>query len=55
MAEERNINQNINKVLLANGTVLIDTSGVTVTPDYLLEGYTALDKSGTLITGTMQQ
>ena len=48
---ERDNNKNINKVSLSNGTVLMDTSGVTVTPAYLLGGYTALDKTGTLITG----
>jgi hypothetical protein len=52
---ERDNNKNINKVSLSNGTVLMDTSGVTVAPAYLLEGYTALDKTGTLIIGTMQQ
>ena len=41
----------INKVVYGNRT-LIDLTGVTVTADKLLEGYTALDKSGTLITGT---
>lgn len=44
-------NQYVNKVVYGNQT-LIDTSGVTVTPDKLLEGYTALDKTGQLITGT---
>lgn len=44
-----------NKVQLANGTVLIDTSVVTVTSDVLFEGYTALDKTGELIVGTAKQ
>lgn len=44
-------NQYVNKVVYG-GTTLIDTSAVTVTPDKLLEGYTALDKTGKLITGT---
>lgn len=44
-------NQYVNKVVYG-GTTLIDTSAVTVTADKLLEGYTALDKSGRLITGT---
>ena len=44
-----------NKVQLSDGTVLMDTSGVTVTPEVLLEGYTALDKSGVQITGIAQQ
>ena len=41
----------INKVIFGNQT-LIDLTPVTVTAETLLEGYTALDKSGTLITGT---
>lgn len=41
----------INKVNYGN-TTLIDTSNVTVTADKLLSGYTALDNTGTLITGT---
>lgn len=44
-------NPYVNKVVFGNIT-LIDTSGVTVTPDKLAEGYTALDASGALITGT---
>lgn len=44
-------NQYVNKVVYGS-TTLIDTSAVTVTADKLLEGYTALDKSGRLITGT---
>lgn len=44
-------NQYVNKVVYG-GTTLIDTSDVTVTADKLLEGYTALDKSGKLIVGT---
>lgn len=44
-------NQYVNKVVYGNQT-LIDTSSVTVTPDKLLDGYTALDKTGQLITGT---
>lgn len=42
-----------NKVQLADGTVLMDTTGVTVTQDTLLAGYTALDRSGATITGTV--
>lgn len=41
----------INKVNYGN-TTLIDTSNVTVTADKLAQGYTALDNTGTLITGT---
>ena len=40
-----------NKVVLADGTVLMDTSGVTVDAEHLVSGYTALDKRGVLITG----
>lgn len=43
-----------NKVQLSDGTVLIDTSAVTVTPAVLASGYTALDKSGQLITGQIE-
>lgn len=44
-------NPYVNKVVYGNIT-LMDTSNVTVTPDKLAEGYTALDASGALITGT---
>jgi len=44
-------NPYVNKVVFGNIT-LIDTSNVTVTPDKLADGYTALDASGALITGT---
>ena len=40
----------VNKVVYGD-RVLIDTSTVTVTADKLAAGYTALDASGTLITG----
>ncbi len=40
----------VNKVVYGNRT-LIDLTEVTVTADTLLEGYTALDKRGELITG----
>lgn len=43
-----------NKVVLADGTVLMDTSGVTVDAEHLVSGYTALDKRGVLITGAAQ-
>lgn len=36
-----------------NGTILIDLTGLTVTPEVLSEGYTAVDASGAPITGTM--
>ena len=45
-------NPYVNKVVFGNMT-LIDTSNVTVTPDKLAEGYTALDASGALITGNI--
>ena len=41
----------INKVQYGN-TVLIDLTSDTVTADKLMQGYTAHDRSGTLITGT---
>lgn len=41
----------INKVQYGN-TTLIDLTGDTVTPSVLMEGYTAHDKSGAIITGT---
>lgn len=40
-----------NKVVY-NGTTLIDLTADTVTPSALMQGYTAHDKSGALITGT---
>lgn len=40
-----------NKVVY-NGTTLIDLTADTVTPSTLMQGYTAHDKSGALITGT---
>lgn len=45
-------NQYANKVVLANGTTLIDLTADTVVADKLLKGYTAHDKSGAIITGT---
>lgn len=43
----------INKVIYGSET-LIDLTGDTVTPDTLLDGQTAHDKSGEVITGTCQ-
>lgn len=43
-------NQYVNKVVYGDRTIL-DTSSVTVTPETLIEGATALDKTGKLITG----
>lgn len=41
----------INKVQYGN-TVLIDLTNTTVSADKLMQGYTAIDRTGTLITGT---
>lgn len=43
----------VSKVVLADGRTLIDLTGVSVAPDTLAQGATALDKSGNLITGEM--
>lgn len=43
----------INKVI-ANDTVLIDLTSDTITENVLREGFTAHDKTGTQITGTMK-
>ena len=43
----------VNKVALANGTVLIDLTSDTVTAGSVLSGVTAHDKSGAKITGTL--
>lgn len=40
------------KVVLGDGTVLIDLTGDTITADKLLSGYTAHDQSGAPITGS---
>lgn len=42
---------NINKIIYG-GRTLIDLTSDTITADKLLEGYTAHDKSGAIITGT---
>ena len=44
-------NPYVNKVQFGNQT-LIDLTSDTVTADVLLEGYTAHDRTGALITGT---
>lgn len=44
-------NQNVNKIIYG-GRTLIDLTGVTVSPDNLLVGVTAHDKSGASIEGT---
>lgn len=41
-----------NKIIY-NGNTLIDLTGDTVTADKLLQGYTAHDRSGALINGTI--
>lgn len=43
----------VNKVALANGTVLIDLTSDTVKAESVLAGVTAHDKSGVKITGTL--
>jgi hypothetical protein len=45
-------NTNVNKVSY-NNTVLIDLTEDTITSEVLLEGYTAHDKSGAEIQGTI--
>lgn len=45
-------NEYVSKVVLSNGTTLIDLTGDTVTAADLLTGVTAHDKSGAPITGT---
>ena len=44
-------NEYVNKVVLGSST-LIDLTADTVTAESLMQGYTAHDKSGALITGT---
>ena len=44
--------KNVNKVVI-NGEIVLDLSGDSVTADKLAKGYTAHDKSGAVITGTM--
>ena len=45
----------VNKVELKNGETLLDLSGDTVVPEALREGYTAHDKSGQPISGTLKE
>lgn len=47
-------NEYVSKVVLSNGTTLIDLTGDTVTASDLLTGVTAHDKSGAPITGTCE-
>ena len=44
-------NPYVNKIIY-DGSTLIDLTSDTVTPETLLQGFTAHDKSGALITGT---
>ena len=44
---------NINQVIV-NGETILDLRSDTVTPETLQKGYTAHDKSGTKITGTLE-
>lgn len=44
-------NTYVNKIQLADGTSLIDISLDTVTADKLMQGYTAHDRTGAVITG----
>ncbi len=46
-------NANVNKVSYNNNT-LIDLTSDTVTPEVLLAGYTAHDKSGAVISGSIE-
>ena len=48
------VNKNISKVEI-NGATLIDISNDTVAANILAEGYTAHDKTGNTITGTLTQ
>lgn len=45
-------NQYVSKVVLSNGTTLIDLTGDTIVASVLLSDYTAHDKSGAPITGS---
>ena len=48
------VTKNINKVIY-NGEILIDLTGDTVTAGSLKKGVTAHDKTGEIITGTLDQ
>lgn len=47
------ISMAVNKIDLSDGTTLIDLTSDTVTPETLLEGYTAHNSAGALIMGIM--
>lgn len=47
-------NEYVSKVVLSNGTTIIDLTGDTITAADLLTGVTAHDKSGAPITGTCE-
>ena len=42
----------VNKVVLANGEVLIDLTTITVTPDKVFQGVTFINSEGKIETGT---
>jgi len=46
-------NPYINKVQMADGTVLVDLTEDTVTSDQMLEGFTAHTCSGAITTGSI--
>lgn len=47
------VNENVNKVVYGNST-LIDLTNDTVTSETLVSGYTAHDRSGATVTGTLE-
>ena len=47
------VNENVNKVVYGNST-LIDLTNDTVVPEALVSGYTAHDRSGATVTGTLE-
>lgn len=47
------VNENVNKVVYGNST-LIDLTNDTVVPEALVDGYTAHDRSGATVTGTLE-
>lgn len=48
------MNVGVNKVIYG-GKTLIDLTGLSVTPETLLEGVTAVNAAGEIITGTMKR
>lgn len=43
-----------NKIVLSDGTVLIDLTADTIDASHMAKNYKAHDKSGTIITGTAE-